>query len=108
VVVDATPSEKAQRFYEDALEQAERASLAESVDGQGEAEEVALLRILLRRALERRPEDMRLMLSAADHLGRALTRRFGLKKNDREEMQRVLAEVIGELRVQVSEEEKQA
>lgn len=92
--------DKVRRFYQAALSRAEQADLALAVDERGEAEEVALLRLLLRRALEQRPEDIRLMFSGADYLSKALSRRYKLSKEDAghvsEQIRRVLAEERGE------------
>jgi hypothetical protein len=50
-------------FYESALSEAERASLAQARGIRGLAEEAALLRVRLRSVLEERPEDSEVLFA---------------------------------------------
>jgi hypothetical protein len=68
-----TPSRAAERFfYERALSAADRAALSEARAVEGIADEVAMLRVLVRQALEQHPDDGRLIQEGFRLLIRAL------------------------------------
>jgi hypothetical protein len=82
-----TPAQKragAQGFYEDALGEAEAQNFPRARDVDGFEEEIAVLRLRLRTTLEKRPEDLQLMLRGMEVLRKLVISRYGLKPDDQE------------------------
>jgi hypothetical protein len=75
---------KAKRFYEMALTRAERADFPVALDVEGVDQEIAVLRLRLRTALEKQPEDMALMVRGITMLVRALAAKYRLPPEDAE------------------------
>lgn len=71
------------RFYAQALTEAEQADLGTALQVDGFDEELAALRLRLRTALERRPEDLPLVLRGMDVLRRMVATKYGLSQKDR-------------------------
>lgn len=71
---------KLRSFYEPALAAAERDDLAEARGVEGLDEEIAVLRLRLRRALEEHPEDFAIMARGVELLVRAVSTRYRLSK----------------------------
>jgi hypothetical protein len=89
---------KAQRFYEEALTQAERADFPVALDVEGVDQEIAVLRLRLRTALKANPEDLQLMLRGVVMLVQALAAKYRLPKEDQEALVDVFAnETEGQL-----------
>jgi hypothetical protein len=82
VVVKNEARQSSRRFYEAALDEAEREELPAAREVEGLDEEVALLRVRLRRAIKERPEDLALMLRGLETLRRLLVSRYRLPKED--------------------------
>jgi hypothetical protein len=72
----------ARAFYEQALDEAERADWTEAMKVEGVDQEIALLRLRLRRAVQQ-PEDMELMFKGIELLTRAVATRYRLSKQSR-------------------------
>ena len=85
------------RFYDEALSQAERSDFPVALDVDGVDDEIALLRLRLRTALEEHPEDLPLMFRGIDLLTRALATRFLLSKDDRTAVGASIAELREEV-----------
>jgi hypothetical protein len=88
------PPKLARDFYGSALNEAEQrefeaASEIEGIDG-----EIALLRLRLRDALQRHPEDLSLMLRGMALLVKAVAARYRLSKKDEANLSESLANVI--------------
>jgi hypothetical protein len=88
---------KPRRFYERALEEAERCELPAALEIEGVDEEIALLRLRLRTALEEHPEDLPLMFRGVELLTRAVTARYRLPKPDDGAALRLRAELLKEV-----------
>ena len=86
------------RFYEAALDEAERAEFLLALQVEGIEEELALLRVRLRRALKDNPDDLALMLRGVDLLSRALARRYRLSRQDTAELVANLRGVLDGIR----------
>jgi len=88
-------------FYDEALSEAERAALPLARELQGIDEEIAVVRLRLRSALEQRPEDLTLMAKGVDLLVKALSARYRLSKDEKADLSAgikgVLEEVGGKL-----------
>jgi hypothetical protein len=91
------------KFYEAALDEAEREELPAAREVEGLDEEVALLRVRLRQAIKDRPEDLALMLRGLETLRRLLVSRYRLPKADAEAAAAQLAEVREMLKELVEE-----
>jgi len=85
----------ARGFYVDALDDAERVALEAAGDINGLDQEIALLRAKLRRALEERPEDQRVMLKGIELLVKAVSARYRLSKKAEQDLSE---SVVGVLR----------
>jgi hypothetical protein len=75
---------KTQRFYEQALSEAEQADLGSALDVQGFDAEIAALRLRLRTALKDQPEDLALVLRGFDVLRRMVATKYGLTREERD------------------------
>jgi hypothetical protein len=84
----------ARGFYVDALDDAERVALEAAGDINGLDEEIALLRAKLRRALEERPEDQRVMLKGIELLVKAVSARYRLSKEAKQDLSENIAGVL--------------
>ena len=88
----------AARFYADALSESERADLPVALEIEGVDQEIALLRLRLRRAIKERPEDMALMMRGIDLLAKAVATRYRLSKRAERDLSASLANVVRGLR----------
>lgn len=87
----------AANFYAGVLDRAERARLDEAAAIEGLDDEVALLRVRLRTAVERRPEDYALMLKGIALLVRAVAARYRLSPKARQDLAESLAATIEQI-----------
>lgn len=84
----------ARDFYGSALDAAERIELEAASEVEGLDEEIAVLRLKLRRSLEKRPDDLQLMLRGIDLLVKAVSARYRLSKQAEADLSDSLANVI--------------
>jgi hypothetical protein len=88
-------------FYDEALSEAERADLPLARELRGIDEEIAVVRLRLRSALEQHPEDLKLMAKGVDLLVKALSVRYRLSKDEKADLSAgikgILKEVGGNL-----------
>jgi hypothetical protein len=90
--------QKARRFYERALSEAERADYPVALEVEGIDQEIAVLRLRLRAALAEHPEDLPLMLRGVTLLVRALAAKYRLPRADQDALAEAVAgEIEGEL-----------
>ena len=89
--------ELASRFYAEALSEAERADLPVALEIEGVDEEIALLRLRLRKALEEHPEKHELMFKGIELLTRMVAARYRLPKRERRELGEQLENLRQEL-----------
>src|SRR5688572_402268 len=68
------------RFYAKALSEAERADLPVALEVEGMEEELAVLRLRLRAAIKKHPEDLPLMFRGIELVARAVAMRYRLSK----------------------------
>jgi hypothetical protein len=87
----------ARRFYEQALSEAERADLPVALEVEGMDEEIAMLRLRLRKALRERPEDLPLMLKGIDALRKMVVTRYKLPREDEHDLEAEAAGVRDEI-----------
>ena len=81
-------------FYADALSEAERADLPLALQVEGVEQEIALLRLLLRRAVQEHPQDLPLMFRGIELLARAVAARYRLSKKAERDFAASIAEVV--------------
>ena len=91
-----SPRRAEESFYASALEQAERDDLAEAANIAGLEDEVALLRLRLRIALERHPDDFRLIESGARLLIQSLLAQHRLSPKQADNLGEAMTGVIEE------------
>lgn len=84
----------AARFYADALSESEQADLPIALEIEGVDQEIALLRLRLRSAIEEKPEDMALMLRGIDLLAKTVSTRYRLSKRAERDLSASLANVV--------------
>ena len=85
-------------FYRSVLEHAEREELDTAAAAGGLDDEVALLRMLVRRELAERPENLRLVLQGLNLLVRAVAVRYRLSPSDTAALEQRMAEALRLLR----------
>ena len=79
-------------FYQEALSEAERWEWARQMEGLDE--EIALLRVRLKEALEERPEDMQLIAKGVDLLVKAVAAKYRLSPKAQRELSDSIAGVV--------------
>lgn len=98
----AEPEKPAAKFYASVLDQAE---LLAALELEGVDEELAILRMRLKRLIKERPEDYELMLKSAQMIVRAAGTRYRISAKSREELGSAVAAVIDGVGVQLFPEE---
>lgn len=73
-------------FYEQALSEAERLDLSQAQAVEGLDQEIAVLRVRLKRALQEHPEDVSLIGKGLDLLVKAVAARYRLSPKDRRQL----------------------
>jgi hypothetical protein len=86
-----------QSFYHAALSEAERDDLPLAREVPGVDEEIAVLRLRLRSALQEHPEDLPLMLKGIELLVRALSASYRLSKDAKADLSASLRGVLEEV-----------
>lgn len=89
-------------FYDKALSEAERLDLPEALQVEGVDQEIALLRLRLRTAIEERPKDLPLMFKGIELLARVVATRYRLGKTGRDEVQEALLAAFTDLKTAMS------
>jgi hypothetical protein len=87
----------ARNFYREALDEAERLELERAGEIEGLDDEIALLRLRLRRAIEEHPEDMQLFVKGLEILVRAVGTRYRLSAKARRDLADNLAATLNSL-----------
>jgi hypothetical protein len=89
------PSE-VEGFYDAALPEADKVALAVARDVQGLEQEIAVLRVRLRRALEDHPENMTLMIKGVELLVKALSASYRLSKDAKADLSESIKAMLEE------------
>lgn len=84
-------------FYRQALDQAERLDLEDAQEMEGLDDEIALLRVRLKRAVDEHPEDVQLLVKGLDMLVRAVGARYRLSPKSRKDLADNLAATLNSL-----------
>jgi len=86
-------------FYGRALEEAEKVELEEASHVEGIDEEIALLRVELRKLLERQPERIDLHFETANIIARLVKTRYQINKEQKKSLKEAIQKVLTELAV---------
>lgn len=87
----------ARNFYRHALDEAERLDLERAQEIEGLDDEIALLRVRLKRAVEEDPKDVQLLVKGLDILVRAVGTRYRLSPKSRRDLAENLAATLNSL-----------
>ena len=87
----------ARNFYRQALTEAEQLELGRAQEIEGLDDEIALLRVRLKRAVEERPEDLQLLVRGLDLLVKAVAARYRLSPKARRDLADNLAATLNSL-----------
>jgi hypothetical protein len=87
-------AKEAQGFYEEALSEAERLDLPEARQMEGLDEEIAVMRVRLKRVLEERPEDVQLIAKGLALLVKAVAAKYRLSPKARKDLSDSIAGVV--------------
>lgn len=87
----------ARNFYRHVLDKAERTDLKRAQEIEGLDDEVALMRVKLKRAVEEHPEDVQLLTKGIDILVRAVGARYRLSPKSRKDLAENLAATLNSL-----------
>ena len=85
---------EAHRFYHRALDEAERIDLETARRIEGLDDEIAILRLRLRHALEEHPEDLHLMARGMELLIKAVSAKYRLSPRSRGDLADSIAGVL--------------
>jgi hypothetical protein len=91
------PADRTEGFYRSALSEAERLALAEAAEMRGLDDEIAVLRVKLRTALEESPQDVKLMFKGLELLVKALAARYRLSQRAEDELSERVEAVLRDL-----------
>ena len=83
-------------FYRSALSESEKEMLPVADEVEGLDQEIAVLRVRLRRALEEHPENMTLMLKGVELLVKALAASYRLSKDAKTDLSASVRSVLDE------------
>jgi hypothetical protein len=84
-------------FYGQALTEAESQDLPSAQEMSGLDEEIAVLRLKLRSALEEQPENVKLMLKGIELLVRAVSAKYRLSAKDKEDLSESVKGVLRDI-----------
>ncbi|MFA5378252.1 MAG: hypothetical protein WC455_21035 [Dehalococcoidia bacterium] len=84
-------------FYAKTLTEAEKVDLETAADITGLDDEIALLRVKIKHALERDPDNLDILLDASTTLARLVKLRYGLTEKDSHSIQDNIVKVLTEL-----------
>jgi hypothetical protein len=86
-------------FYSRALDEAEKLELEEASHIEGIDEEIALLRVKLRKLLEEQPERIDLHFEAANIIARLVRTRYQITKEQKKSLKEAIQKVLTEIAV---------
>lgn len=86
-------------FYSRVLDEAEGLELKVALEVKGLDQEIALLRLTIRRLLEQEPENLELLLRATNTLARLVKSKYGLSTEDNVALKDTILNVLKELAI---------
>jgi len=87
----------ARNFYRQVLDKAERLDLERAREMEGLDDEIALMRVRLKRAVEKHPQDVQLLAKGLEILTRAVGVRYRLSPKSRRDLADNLAATLNSL-----------
>lgn len=87
----------ARNFYRRAVDEAERLDLGRAGEIEGLDDEIALLRVRLKRAVEEHPQDMQLLTRGMEILVRAVATRYRLSPKSKKDLAENMAALLNSL-----------
>ena len=81
-------------FYSKVLDEAERLDFELATGVEGIDEEIALIRVKIKSLLERDPENMKLIVQAANTLERLVRTRYNISKEDKQGLKEAISTVL--------------
>ena len=93
----AAPAGQPSGFYASALDAAEQYNLAAAASVSGIDGEITVLRLIIRRELQRSPDDAARLLKSVEALTRAIRIKYQLSEKRRENLAEAMAAVLEEL-----------
>ncbi len=87
----------ARNFYHQALDRAERLDLERAQEVEGLDDEIALMRVRLKRAMKEHPQDVQLLMKGLEILVRAVGARYRLSPKSRKDLAENLAATLNSL-----------
>jgi hypothetical protein len=87
----------ARNFYSHALDQTERKDLKKAQEIEGLDDEIAMMRVRLKRAIGERPKDVQLLMKGLNILVRAVGARYRLSPKSRKDLAENLAATLNSL-----------
>jgi len=88
-------------FYSRALDEAEKLELEEASYVEGIDQEIALLRVKLRKLLEEQPERIDLHFEAANIIARLVKTRYQITKEQKKSLKEAIEKVLTEVAVPI-------
>jgi len=88
-----------QSFYSKALSEAEAQDLEEAARVDGIDDEIALLRLKLRKLVEQYPNDIEVQMQAASVLCRLMTTRYRITTQQKESLKQAIAKTLIEVAI---------
>ncbi len=82
-------------FYDAAVSEAERVDLKDAARVEGLDQEIAMLRLRLRRTAEEHPENLSLMLKGVGTLVKAVAANYGLSQKNENDLADRIKEMLG-------------
>jgi hypothetical protein len=84
-------------FYAQALTEAEKFELSQAEEVEGLDEEIALLRLRLKEMLNEHPENISLFLRGVELLMKAVSTKYRLSKDDKDNLGDAVSEVLKDI-----------
>jgi hypothetical protein len=86
-------------FYLKVLKEAEALDFAKAEGQEGLDEEIALLRVKIKEVIEKRPDDIRLIMRATDMLAKMVKIKYSMSKEQKKGLGEAIKKVITEIGV---------
>ncbi len=90
---------KKQRFYSEVLDEAERVDLELASDVNGIDDEIAVLRVKIKSALEKDPENLKLIMQATNTLAGLVKTRYKISAEQKKGLKEAIANVVKDIAI---------
>ena len=86
-------------FYSQVLDEAEKESLEEAAQIEGLDDEIAILRVKLRRILEEHPDNIEIQMQAVNTLARLIRTRYKITREQKKSLKDAITTVLTEVAI---------